>query len=171
MGNRSRCSTSGRPPAAPPPPPTRCPLAWAQERELKLFTREEHVNTLAPTVDDRLWAVLHNMGQVCGEGGGRCEGRCLGGEGGCRGTALPAVGKDGFGLGYALPLSFKLYIVYATQCVQHSSTHFHLLSAPLYACMHLRTPTCTRHHVHAHTHAHLHTHSPPVPHAEALLAY
>ncbi|PSC71222.1 green algal specific Aspartyl Asparaginyl beta-hydroxylase [Micractinium conductrix] len=31
-------------------------------RELPLFTLKEHVNTLAPTPDGRLWAMLHNLG-------------------------------------------------------------------------------------------------------------
>jgi hypothetical protein len=45
--------------------------AWLpQVRELALFTAKEHVNTLAPTVDGKLWAMLHNLGssalvQVC----------------------------------------------------------------------------------------------------------
>jgi hypothetical protein len=33
-------------------------------RTLRLFTREEHVNTLAPGPDGRLWAMLHNLGKV-----------------------------------------------------------------------------------------------------------
>ena len=44
-------------------------------RELPLFTATEHVNTLTPTQDGKLWAVLHNLGksalaQVCEGGGG-----------------------------------------------------------------------------------------------------
>ena len=31
-------------------------------RELALFTAKEHVNTLAPAVDGKLWAMLHNLG-------------------------------------------------------------------------------------------------------------
>jgi hypothetical protein len=34
----------------------------AQVRSLPLFTLREHLNTLAPTADGRLWGVLHNLG-------------------------------------------------------------------------------------------------------------
>ena len=33
------------------------------------FTAKEHVNTLAPTADGKLWAVLHNLGEVSGGAG------------------------------------------------------------------------------------------------------
>ena len=50
-------------------------------RELPLFTATEHVNTLTPTQDGKLWAVLHNLGksalaQVC-DGGGEGAQRCM----------------------------------------------------------------------------------------------
>lgn len=31
---------------------------------MALFTLKEHINTLAPTADDKLWVVQHNLGQV-----------------------------------------------------------------------------------------------------------
>ncbi|CAD7696637.1 unnamed protein product [Ostreobium quekettii] len=34
-----------------------------QLRRLPLFTRKEHVNTLAPVTEGSMWAVLHNLGQ------------------------------------------------------------------------------------------------------------
>lgn len=37
----------------------------------RLFTEREHVNTLSPTVDGRMWAMLHNLGPV------RCFSLCL----------------------------------------------------------------------------------------------
>ena len=51
-------------------------------RELPLFTATEHVNTLTPTQDGKLWAVLHNLGksalaQVCDGGGGGGAQRCM----------------------------------------------------------------------------------------------
>ena len=33
------------------------------------FTAKEHVNTLAPSADGKLWAVLHNLGEVSGGAG------------------------------------------------------------------------------------------------------
>ena len=35
---------------------------------MPLFTRQQHVNTLAPLRLGELWAVLHNMGKVSGLG-------------------------------------------------------------------------------------------------------
>ena len=37
-----------------------------QVRTMPLFTRLQHVNTLAPLRLGELWAVLHNMGKVSG---------------------------------------------------------------------------------------------------------
>jgi hypothetical protein len=52
--------------AASPALPTAsigCPPTFLRKaRELPLFTLHEHVNTLAPSVDGRLWALLHNLG-------------------------------------------------------------------------------------------------------------
>ena len=48
---------------------------------MPLFTRQQHVNTLAPLRLGELWAVLHNMGKVSGLGEGMGEGRgqgCVG---------------------------------------------------------------------------------------------
>lgn len=40
-----------------------CPPCFPLKlRELELFTPKEHVNTLAPTHDGKLWALLHNLG-------------------------------------------------------------------------------------------------------------
>lgn len=43
-------------------------LSWPglrRGRTLPLFTKKDHVNTLAPSADGTaLWAVLHNLGQV-----------------------------------------------------------------------------------------------------------
>ncbi len=36
---------------------------------MRLFTRKQHVNTLAPLDDKSLWVVLHNLGKV-GQGKG-----------------------------------------------------------------------------------------------------
>jgi hypothetical protein len=33
-------------------------------REMALFTAQEHVNTLSPTADGKVWAMLHNLGPV-----------------------------------------------------------------------------------------------------------
>lgn len=60
--------------ALPPSSPHWC----SQIRELPLFTLREHINTLGPTVDGKLWGVLHNLGasslvQV-GPWGLRCDG-------------------------------------------------------------------------------------------------
>lgn len=41
----------------------RCP-ARLQVRGMRLFTRKQHVNTLAPLDDKSLWVVLHNLGKV-----------------------------------------------------------------------------------------------------------
>ncbi|KAL4458606.1 hypothetical protein ABPG75_013471 [Micractinium tetrahymenae] len=47
----------------PPSPPATLPCPSAlRVRELPLFSEEEHVNTLAPTHDGKLWALLHNLG-------------------------------------------------------------------------------------------------------------
>ena len=37
-------------------------------RRMELFTLKEHVNTLSPTVNGTLWAMLHNLGPVCCNG-------------------------------------------------------------------------------------------------------
>lgn len=53
-------------PAHPPPlarcPSSLCPPPSLQLRRLPLFSRDDHVNTLAPDADGKLWAVLHKRG-------------------------------------------------------------------------------------------------------------
>jgi hypothetical protein len=41
------------------------PFLTLQLRQLKLFTRKDHVNTLSPiNGKEEMWAMLHNLGQV-----------------------------------------------------------------------------------------------------------
>ena len=35
-----------------------------QAREVALFSEEDHINTLAPTADGKLWVVLHGSASV-----------------------------------------------------------------------------------------------------------
>lgn len=41
-----------------------CLLTWPQLHTARLFSKRDHINTLAPLGADQLWGVLHNLGKV-----------------------------------------------------------------------------------------------------------